>query len=194
MSEPTLTEPLLADGEEEFIGNINAEARTSSPQTETPDAENHQTIKDLKSSGLRSAFLSGDPSDSQLEYVRDSKLTEESTSSLHAKPQLEYEPTIDDDTSSHPIKTIRVRQPQKIETLSTANEPVCVKCEYCGTACETTVVHVFGLSTCLWICLLLVLCFPIAWLPLFWKDVSTKRLSYLQIMFVCMSPLSMLLG
>lgn len=150
-----LTEPLLADGEEEFIGNINA---GDSPQKDSSVADG----------------LENNPTGPTVEQqnVPPEGADENSGESPLHNPALEYEPSDFDDNNEAPIKTIRVRQPQKLEALSTANEPVCVRCENCNTACETTVVRVFGLSTCLWICALLVLCFPIAWLPLFWKDVS----------------------
>jgi hypothetical protein len=145
-TDTSLTEPLLTDGEEELIGNINA---GDSPQKESSNVDG----------------LENNPTDPADETSHESPLQ-------NPAPALEYEPSDFDDSNEAPIKTIKVCQPQKLEALSTANGPVCVRCENCNTTCETTVVRVFGLSTCLWICVLLVLCFPIAWLPLFWKDVS----------------------
>ena len=97
---------------------------------------------------------------------------------VNAPHRLEYEPsdhsTSDAPTSaSPPVKTVRISAPQSYDVLRTSNKPVCVTCKYCNTTCETTVVEAFGTSTCFWVCVLLVLCFPIAWLPFFWKNVSS---------------------
>ena len=191
MDTSNLTRPLLLDGDEEFIGDITAKAASRSPSPiirqsvicdgGPDDSNENNNREDMESTQtqLRTGFLNPDPSDSQLQYTRDSKL-DESKSSLVAKPQLEYEPSESDDDDPPPVSTVKILKPQHKDALRTAAEPVCITCENCGTTCETTVIHVFGLSTCLWICLLLVLCFPIAWLPLFWKDVSKYDLMHLR--------------
>lgn len=150
VSEASLTEPLLTDGEEEFIGNVNDGGSRSSSQQDISEADN------------------SNPADPNERTKADVDLN---PSALHFT-DLEYEPSDSSDNAQAPIKMIKVSQPQKKEALRTASEPVCVQCEHCNTVCETTVVQVFGMSTCLWICILLVICFPIAWIPLFWKDVS----------------------
>lgn len=103
----------------------------------------------------------------------------ENKEALETAPHLEYEASnysISDAPTSEspPVKTIRLSAPQNYDVLRTSNKPVCVTCKFCNTTCETTVVEAFGTSTCLWVCVLLVLCFPIAWLPFFWNDVSTN--------------------
>ena len=185
MDTSNLTQPLLTDGDEEFIGDISAKAsRSPSPirqsvisdsKSDAPNVDETQADSESRPQQLRSGFLNPDPSDSQLQYTRESKLDE--------RPQLEYEPSDIDDDDPPPVSTVKILKPQHKDVLLTASEPVCIICENCGTTCQTTVIHVFGLSTCLWICLLLVLCFPIAWLPLFWKDVS-KTGSSIYVIFV----------
>lgn len=84
---------------------------------------------------------------------------------ITTEQQLEYEPS--DIDESEPKQ-------EKIDTIKfTSNEPVWQTCHYCNTTSETTTVHAFGRCTCVWVCILLVLCFPLCWLPFFWKSVST---------------------
>lgn len=167
--ETSLTEPLLADGEEEFIGNINADSCRSSSRSRQAEDNNNPSSNAQAEEQKSDADGDGNTEQSPLQ-----------------NPELEYEPSdYDDDENDDqaPIKMIKVRQPQTKEVLRTANVPVCVQCENCNTTCETTVVHVFGMSTCLWVCILLVLCFPVAWLPLFWKDVSSSFAFVLQLLW-----------
>lgn len=84
---------------------------------------------------------------------------------LITKPQLEYEPS--------DIDTAETKQENVENTKFTSDEPVWQTCPYCNTTSETTTVNAFGRCTCLWVCILLVLCFPLCWIPFFWKSVST---------------------
>ena len=87
---------------------------------------------------------------------------------LNVNPQLEYEP---ENATKGDTNVETDDNPQEIK-LFTTNEPVWQTCPYCNTTAETTTVNAFGKCTCIWVCILLVICFPLCWLPFLWKDVS----------------------
>lgn len=84
---------------------------------------------------------------------------------LQVKPKLEYEP----ESLDVPM-IIAEQHPEEIQF--TSNKSVWQTCPYCNTTAETTTVSVCGTITCLWFGVLLVLCFPLCWIPLVCKNVS----------------------
>lgn len=143
MSNKSLTEPLLERGDE---------AQTD--DTAPPSHQQTSSIDNVKEAIQESAQLQHD-----LEATP-------SNDPVHTKPQLEYEPSDFDKDPRDP------EQEHPEVTKFTSKTPVWQTCPYCNTTSETTAVNVFGKCTCIWVCVLLLLCFPLCWLPFFWKNVS----------------------
>lgn len=144
MTENKLTEPLL-------------EKQREAEHNEVRPSQQHEMNDDAKKATEESPKL------------RDELEDNPSYEPLNVRPQLEYEP--ENSATGEINAETEDDNPQEIKF--TTNEPVWQTCPYCNTTAETTTINAFGRCTCLWVCILLVVCFPLCWLPFLWKDVST---------------------
>jgi hypothetical protein len=190
MTDPSLSEPLLAQDEEELpIGDVD--------QTSDAGERRITHIGELDLLGdIDRSTLPAPASqllDSSMDSNYESTIQESSTlvNNLHQNPshepllvndgqQLEYEPEEYETTKEALNKSSSGRNTKDRDSatgldrdlVTKCNEPALITCPYCNTTAETTTVNAFGTCTLIWVVILSIVCFPLCWLPLLWREVS----------------------